>query len=82
MGPEQLAELEKRLWGAADELPANSKLKASEYSMPVLGLRGPDFGHIGPPFTRCWVWRLSRAVQQDGTSRFNSGFPAPERSSS
>lgn len=38
MSPEQLAELEKRLWGAADELRANSKLKASEYSMPVLGL--------------------------------------------
>ncbi len=31
-------ELEKRLWGAADELRANSKLKASEYSVPVLGL--------------------------------------------
>ena len=31
-------DLEKRLWDAADELRANSKLKASEYSMPVLGL--------------------------------------------
>ena len=31
-------EVEKRLWGAADQLRANSKLKASEYSMPVLGL--------------------------------------------
>jgi type I restriction enzyme M protein len=31
-------ELEKRLWGAADELRANSKLKSSEYSVPVLGL--------------------------------------------
>ncbi|MBU4077667.1 MAG: type I restriction-modification system subunit M, partial [Euryarchaeota archaeon] len=27
-----------RLWGAADELRANSKLKSSEYSVPVLGL--------------------------------------------
>lgn len=26
------------LWGAADELRANSKLKAAEYSVPVLGL--------------------------------------------
>jgi type I restriction enzyme M protein len=33
-----LATLEGRLWGAADELRANSKLKASEYSIPVLGL--------------------------------------------
>jgi type I restriction enzyme M protein len=31
-------ELEKTLWDAADSLRANSKLKASEYSMPVLGL--------------------------------------------
>ena len=31
-------QLEKRLWGAADELRANSKLKASEYSIPVLGI--------------------------------------------
>jgi len=30
--------LERRLWDAADELRANSKLKASEYSVPVLGL--------------------------------------------
>jgi hypothetical protein len=31
-------ELEKRPWEAADELRANSKLKPSEYSVPVLGL--------------------------------------------
>jgi len=31
-------DIEKRLWDAADELRANSKLKASEYSVPVLGL--------------------------------------------
>ncbi len=30
--------LEKRLWEAADELRANSKLRAAEYSTPVLGL--------------------------------------------
>ena len=35
---QDLAALERRLWGAADELRANSKLKASEYSIPVLGL--------------------------------------------
>jgi len=32
------SEIETRLWGAADELRANSKLKSSEYSVPVLGL--------------------------------------------
>src|SRR6266436_4345485 len=31
-------EIEKRLWDAADQLRANSKLKSSEYSIPVLGL--------------------------------------------
>ena len=33
-----LTEIENRLWDAADELRANSKLKSSEYSVPVLGL--------------------------------------------
>jgi type I restriction enzyme M protein len=33
-----LAELESRLWDAADELRANSGLKSSEYASPVLGL--------------------------------------------
>jgi type I restriction enzyme M protein len=32
------AEIEKRLWDAADELRANSHLRSSEYSTPVLGL--------------------------------------------
>jgi type I restriction enzyme M protein len=36
--PANHTEIEKRLWAAADELRANSKLKASEYSVPVLGL--------------------------------------------
>jgi len=31
-------QIEARLWDAADELRANSKLKSSEYSVPVLGL--------------------------------------------
>ncbi|HBH50678.1 MAG TPA: hypothetical protein DDY91_02175, partial [Planctomycetaceae bacterium] len=32
------SEVERRLWASADELRANSKLKSSEYSVPVLGL--------------------------------------------
>src|SRR5439155_20266309 len=32
------SEVEKRLWDSADELRANSNLKSSEYSVPVLGL--------------------------------------------
>ena len=36
--PANHTEIEKRLWDAADELRANSRLKSSEYSVPVLGL--------------------------------------------
>src|SRR5690606_34901245 len=38
MTGQQLKELESRLWKAADDLRANSKLTATEYSFPVLGL--------------------------------------------
>jgi len=33
-----LADVERRLWSAADKLRANSKLRSHEYSTPVLGL--------------------------------------------
>jgi len=36
--PANYSELEKGLWEAADSLRANSSLKPSEYSVPVLGL--------------------------------------------
>lgn len=38
MNAEQLKQLEKALWAAADNLRANSDLKSSEYATPVLGL--------------------------------------------
>ena len=38
MNRDQLKKLERDLWSAADKLRANSDLKASEYSTPVLGL--------------------------------------------
>jgi len=38
MTPEAFKELEDRLWQTADSLRANSPLKSSEYSVPVLGL--------------------------------------------
>jgi len=38
MTAEQLKELEDNLWKAADKLRADSGLKASEYSTPILGL--------------------------------------------
>ncbi|MFL5587280.1 MAG: N-6 DNA methylase [Ktedonobacteraceae bacterium] len=36
--PTNTTEIEKKLWATADSLRANSRLKASEYSVPVLGL--------------------------------------------
>jgi type I restriction enzyme M protein len=36
--PSNNTDLEKRLWDAADELRANSKLRSADYSIPVLGL--------------------------------------------
>ena len=38
MNKDQLTKLEADLWGAADNLRANSDLKSSEYATPVLGL--------------------------------------------
>lgn len=38
MTPAALKQLEADLWPSADTLRANSDLKASEYSTPVLGL--------------------------------------------
>lgn len=38
MSFQEIDKLEKDLWEAADQLRANSKLTAAEYSMPVLGL--------------------------------------------
>lgn len=38
MTPQDLKKLENDLWSAADNLRANSDLKASAYSTPVLGL--------------------------------------------
>jgi type I restriction enzyme M protein len=38
MTKDQLKQLEKELWSAADNLRANSDLKSFEYSTPVLGL--------------------------------------------
>lgn len=38
MNAQELKHLETKLWEAADQLRANSKLTATEYSFPVLGL--------------------------------------------
>ncbi len=52
--PANTTDLEKRLWEAADELRANSKLKSSEYSIPVLGLI----------FLRYADWKFTHAEEE------------------
>ena len=62
-------DIEKRLWAAADELRANSRLRPSEFSVPVLGLiflRYAD--HKFPRPKRRWPGRR-RAAGDDGSAR-------------
>jgi hypothetical protein len=45
--PTDIAEIERRLWSAADQLRANSGLKPSEYSRPVpCILAAPPAKHV------------------------------------
>ena len=46
MNTAQLKQLEDDLWAAADNLRANSDLKATEYGTPVLGLIFLKFADI------------------------------------
>lgn len=46
MNREQRQQLEKDLWASADNLRANSDLKSSEYSTPVLGVIFLKFADI------------------------------------
>jgi type I restriction enzyme M protein len=63
--------LEKRLWDAADQLRANSGLKASEYSGPVLGLIFLRFAEVR--FAR----RRAELEKAQGSSRRASRLEDP-----
>lgn len=63
---DNLVDIERRLWDAADQLRANSGLKASEYSVPVLGLvflRYADY-----KFTEA-----AKVLNKSGSSRRTAG---------
>jgi type I restriction enzyme M protein len=65
------ASLEKRLWDAADQLRANSGLKAQEYSGPILGLIFLRFAEVRFAAHR-------KKLEQGGTtSRRGSRVDAP-----
>ena len=65
-----LSQLENRLWDAADELRANSGLKASEYGTPVLGLIFLRFADAR--FAACRA-TLEKAVESYNRSVIGTG---------
>ena len=78
MNREQLKKLEKDLWAAADKLRANSDLKASEYSTPVLGIIFLKFADnkyrqhedaIHEEYTRLKGTRTERSMQDIAIER-------------
>ena len=86
-----LGELKKRLWKAADELRANSGLKASEYASPVLGLiflryAGDRFAQaaelVGPGSARrptgAEDYQATGALYLPDESRFETLLDLPE----
>ena len=67
-----LAELERRLWDAADELRANSGLKASEYSAPVLGLIFLRFADARFEAARATIEAKASARRKIGPSDYHA----------
>ena len=70
-------EIEKRLWDAADELRTNSKLKASEYSVPVLGLI--FFRYADHKFTHAEKELVDKAMgwRRTGKPDYSEGMESP-----
>lgn len=76
MDYQELKLLEDDLWEAADQLRANSKLTASEYSMPVLGLiflrhATTRFNALLPEVEKAVPARATGALRED---RIKLGF--------
>ena len=76
MDYQELKQLEDDLWEAADQLRANSKLTASEYSMPVLGLiflrhATTRFNDLLPGVEKTVPARATGALRED---RIKLGF--------
>ncbi len=67
-----LAELERRLWDAADELRANSALKASEYGAPVLGLIFLRFAETRFESVRAGVEATASARRKVGPPEYHA----------
>jgi hypothetical protein len=61
--------LEKRLWDAADQLRANSGLKAQEYSGPILGLIFLRFAEVR------FIAQRARLEKAGASTRRGPPFP-------
>lgn len=84
----QLKELKDRLWATADQLRANSGLKATEYAEPVLGLiflRFADvkYSHyeaeINSEFNRLKGTRMERPIHEIAIERCGYYLPKESR---
>ncbi len=76
MDYQEIKQLEDDLWEAADQLRANSKLTATEYSMPVLGLiflrqATTRFNDLLPEVAKDVPTRATGAMRED---RIKLGF--------
>ena len=85
MNKDQLKQLEDDLWSAADNLRANSDLKASEYGTPVLGLIFLKFADINyrryesaiqAEFDKLKGGRLEKPIHEIAVAK--CGFYLPE----
>jgi len=69
---QDLTELENRLWDAADDLRANSGLKASEYGTPVLGLIFLRFAEARFEAARAEIEAKASSRRRVGPSEYNA----------
>ena len=81
MDYQELKQIEDDLWEAADQLRANSKLTASEYSMPVLGLiflrhATTRFNDLLPEVEKAVPARAKGALREDRLKLGFQGFVA------
>jgi type I restriction enzyme M protein len=64
--PIDFSDLKNRLWRAADELRANSKLRSHEYSVPVLGLIFLRLDIEGDIFGKIYEYFLGQFAKAEG----------------
>ncbi len=64
MNQQEIKDLEKELWDAADDLRGNSKLTAAEYKDPLLGLVLLRFAQNRYEDAKIEVEKIYRSIQE------------------